>query len=331
MLMASRNAETLLGQGVQMIQYFAAHAHVPGARQISGRDKRVTVMLPLDQLMLTLESQPLAPGSWLADALADVTAAMDNIDYRDGFAASLESVLSAIRAAIPVLEKQVTEPDASVDEIVADLERALLISLVVALTAHREGEWMNEHQRFLNGFRSTDLGHYLAVRTLSFVDEPGPGRVHMQHVVSACDAGMTSFVAGASQGNVEHHPEILAVIYAEWFTYIFAIWEEQFHGRLASFWDAKLDDKIRRSDILVDYFGDIRLIPEISTEEMISLIELFPYDELLGRRPLSCQLGSRAFREGSTRTCWKTSKTGPANSASLLGQRLGRGCVLFMA
>jgi hypothetical protein len=66
------------------------------------------------------------------------------------------------------------------------------------------------------------------------------------------------------------------------FTYIFAIWEEQFHGRLASFWDAKLDDKIRRSDILVDYFGDIRLIPEISTEEMISLIELFPYDELLG-------------------------------------------------
>lgn len=218
MLMASRNAETLLGQGVQMIQYFAAHAHVPGARQISGRDKRVTVMLPLDQLMLTLESQPLAPGSWLADALADVTAAMDNIDYRDGFAASLESVLSAIRAAIPVLEKQVTEPDASVDEIVADLERALLISLVVALTAHREGEWMNEHQRFLNGFRSTDLGHYLAVRTLSFVDEPGPGRVHMQHVVSACDAGMTSFVAGASQGNVEHHPEILAVIYAEWFT-----------------------------------------------------------------------------------------------------------------
>ena len=315
-LQVLRNAETLLGQGVQMIQYFAAHAHVPGARQISARDKRVTVMLPLDQLMLTLESQPLAPGSWLADALADVTAAMDNIDYGDGFAASLESVLSAIRAAIPVLEKQVTEPDASVDEIVADLERALLISLVIALTAHspilpKEGEWTNEHQRFLNGFRSTDLGHYLAVRTLNFVDEPGPGRVHMQHMVSACDAGMTSFVAGASQGNVEHHPEILAVIYAEWFTYIFAIWEEQFRGRLASFWDAKLDDKIRRSDILLDYFGDIRLIRndfvhnkgickesaetvvlqwgftagqpiEISTEKMISLIDLFPYDELLG-------------------------------------------------
>ena len=88
-------------------------------------------------------------------------------------------------------------------------------------------------------------------------------------------------------------------------------WEEQFRGRLASFWDAKLDDKIRRSDILLDYFGDIRLIRndfvhnkgickesaetvvlqwgftagqpiEISTEKMISLIDLFPYDELLG-------------------------------------------------
>ncbi len=49
-----------------MIQYFAAHAHVPGARQISGRDKRVAAMLPLDQLMLTRESQPLALNSWLA-------------------------------------------------------------------------------------------------------------------------------------------------------------------------------------------------------------------------------------------------------------------------
>ncbi|WP_457145206.1 hypothetical protein [Mycobacterium sp. URHB0021] len=119
---------------------------------------------------------------------------------------------------------------------------------------------------------------------------------------------MTSFVAGASQGNVEHHPEILAVIYAEWFTYIFAIWEEQFRSRLADFWDAQLDDKIRRSDILVDYFGDIRLINdfvhtkrickesadaallkwnfvqgqpiEISPQQMISLIDRFPRDEL---------------------------------------------------
>jgi hypothetical protein len=29
-----RYASTILSQGVQMMEYFAAHAHVPGARQI---------------------------------------------------------------------------------------------------------------------------------------------------------------------------------------------------------------------------------------------------------------------------------------------------------
>ncbi|MDT5304306.1 MAG: hypothetical protein QOG79_8033 [Mycobacterium sp.] len=120
---------------------------------------------------------------------------------------------------------------------------------------------------------------------------------------------MTSFVAGASQQSVEHHPEIQAVVYAQWFTYAFAIWEEQFRGRLAKYWDSQTEAKISRADILVDYFGDIRLIRndfvhnkglcdesanagvlqwkfvkgqpiEVSAEQMISLIDLFPYDEL---------------------------------------------------
>jgi len=273
---------------------------------------------------MTRESQPLAPGSWLAEALVDVTTAMDNIVYDDGFAASVQSLLSAIESAIPILEEQATEPDASADEIIADLERALLISLVPTLTAHNgllraEGEWSGQHQRFLQGHLETDLGHYLAVRTFGFVDEPGPGRVHMQHVVSACDAGMTLFVAGAGHANVEHYPEIRAITYAQWFTYVFAIWEEQFRGRLAKFWDSQMDEKIRRSDVLVDYFGDIRLIRndfvhnkgiceysanavvlqwnfvadqpiEITTDQMISLIGLFPYDDL--RRPPTPQPSS---------------------------------------
>jgi hypothetical protein len=313
-LQALRYASTILSQGVQMMEYFAAHAHVPGARQISARDKRVTALLPTDQIRMTLESQPLVPGSWLAEALSEVTTALDNIDYGDSFVPSIAALSAAIEKAIPVLEERVIEPDESVDEIVADLERSLFISIVAPLTAHNPilplvDKWTNEHQRFLQGNIPSDVGHYFAVRTLSCVDEPGPGRVHMQHLVSACDAGMTSFVAGAGQQSVEHHPEIQAVVYAQWFTYAFAIWEEQFRGRLAKYWDSQTDEKTRRSDILVDYFGDIRLIRndvvhnkgicaessntvvlqwgfvegqpiEISAEQMISLIDLFPYGEL---------------------------------------------------
>ncbi|WP_234826641.1 hypothetical protein [Mycobacteroides abscessus] len=249
-----------------MIKAFAANAHVAGVRKISERDKSITLVLPLDQIALTLESQPLAPDSWLAEVLGDVLSAVENMAYDHRFVECVESLLSAIQQAIPILEAQETEPDASVHEIVADLERALLVSLVLTLTSHREmlpreGEWAQEHQRFLNGHRDFDLGHYFEIRTFSFVDAPGPGRVHMQHIVSACDAGMTLYVAGAAEpGHVEHHPEMLAVTYAQWFAYIFAIWEEQFRDRLARFWDTQTDVKIRRSDILVDYFGDIRLI-----------------------------------------------------------------------
>lgn len=135
-LQALRYASTILSQGVQMMEYFAAHAHVPGARQISARDKRVTALLPTDQIRMTLESQPLVPGSWLAAALSDVTTALDNIDYGDGFVASIAALSEAIEKAIPVLEERVIEPDETVDEIVADLERSLFISIVAPLTAH---------------------------------------------------------------------------------------------------------------------------------------------------------------------------------------------------
>jgi hypothetical protein len=50
-----RYASTILSQGVQMMDYFAAHAHVPGVRKISARDKRVTVLLSTNQIRMTPE------------------------------------------------------------------------------------------------------------------------------------------------------------------------------------------------------------------------------------------------------------------------------------
>jgi hypothetical protein len=133
-LQALRYASTILSQGVQMMEYYAAHSHLPGARQISERDKRVTVLLPTDQIQMTLESQPLAPGSWLADALSEVTTALHNVDYGEGFVPSIEAPSAATEKAIPALDERVIEPDETVDEIVADLERSLFISL---LATHR--------------------------------------------------------------------------------------------------------------------------------------------------------------------------------------------------
>lgn len=319
-----RNAEPVLRSAQQSIEMFAASAHRPGVRIISERDRRIMIVLPMDQLALTLESQPLAPGSWLAETLSDVVTAAENVVYDndDGFIPTVSLLLAAIGKAIPALSERATEPDASIDEIVDELERAFLLSLVMTLTTRtsilaKESDWSHQHSRFMQGNRPDDYGHYLDIRLnpaapagLGFTHEAGPGRVHMQHLVSALDAGMTLFFAGAQQGSsVDNYPEAQAVTYAQWFAYIFSLWEEQFRGRIAKFFDKQTDETIRKSDVLVDYFGDIRLIRndfvhnkgickesaatvlldwgfvegqplEITTAQMISLIELFPRDEL---------------------------------------------------
>jgi hypothetical protein len=131
----------------------------------------------------------------------------------------------------------------------------------------------------------------------------------MQDLVFAIDAGVTMWMAVAGRENVDNYPEVQAVAYAQWFTYTFALWEEQFRGRIAASFDQLGDTRIRRSDVLHDYFGDIRLLRndfvhnkgickesadlkvlqwglicgrpiEISAEQMMSLIDRFPRDEL---------------------------------------------------
>ena len=53
----------------------------------------------------------------------------------------------------------------------------------------------------------------------------------------------------------------LKVTYAQWFAYMFAIREEQFRGRIARYFQNETGQTIRRrSDVVVDYFGAIRLI-----------------------------------------------------------------------
>jgi hypothetical protein len=127
----------------------------------------------------------------------------------------------------------------------------------------------------------------------------------MQDLISAIDAGTLIWVGGAGREELDNYPEVQAVAYAQWFTYAFALWEEQFRGRIADYFDANTEQRIRRSDVLIDYFGDIRRIRndfvhnkgickesadlqilrwgltrgepiQISPAQMMTLIDLFP-------------------------------------------------------
>jgi hypothetical protein len=310
-----RRAQSVLQLARDSVAAYAEAAkHMQGVRVISERDQQVMTLEARDPIALTFEGQRLESDSWLAGTLSDVLQALENFRYGPNFAASLQALTAATEAAIPRLEERITEPDPSIDEIVDELERALLISLVITLTSHnvllqKVSDWEQPHSRFLQGNLSADLGHYFDVKTLTYSEAAGPGRIHMQDLRVAIDAGATLWMAGAGQDQVDNYPEVQAVAYAQWFAYTFALWEEQFRGRVANYFNKRSEKRIRRSDVLVDYFGDIRLIRndfvhnkgvckeaaslailqwgfvpgqpiEISAEQMMSLIDRFPRDEL---------------------------------------------------
>lgn len=302
----------------------AAASGEQGVRVISERDRQVQTLVARDPLALTFESQQLSEDSWLAQTLEPVARALENFSFGDGFDDSLEALSSASETVIPLLQERIIEPEPLIEETIDELERAFLISLVVSLTSHnvlleKVSQWESPHERFLQGHLPTDVGHYFDVRTLSYVKTGGPGRIHMQDLVFAIDAGVTLWTVGGT-GYVDNYPEVQAVAYAQWFTYAFALWEEQFRGRIADHFG------VRRSDVLNDFFGDIRLIRNdfvhnkgvcdesadtkvlewglvrgqaitISAEQLMSIITLFPREELR-RTPTPLPPGDRKGAPG---------------------------------
>ncbi len=261
-----RKTRAVLGLSRQAIdRYVEAATQMPNVRVISERDRRVMTLEARDPLTLTFESQRLSGDSWLKQILEDVSRALRDFTFGDGFPDSLHALDSAAEAAIPLLEARITDPNPSIDEIIDELERALLVSLVVTMTSHnvlveKVHEWVQQHQRFLQGHRDHDVGHYFDAKTLTYVDKADAGRIHMQDLVFAIDSGANIWMAVGGRQTLDNYPEVQAVAYAQWFAYAFALWDEQFRKRIAGYFDQRAEVKIRTSDVLIDYFGDLRFI-----------------------------------------------------------------------
>jgi hypothetical protein len=207
------------------------------------------------------------------------------------------------------------QPDfETVQEIVHELERDYLLSLAVTLTgqgtiAHTLAEWERGKK-----------GDYLDIASFRLVNEGGAGRIHMRDVHEATDAGITTYLFGEGLRSHDKYPEIQYMLYSQWFTYMYALWEESYRRRLAVAHGLDGDGAPwTRFDIRNPMFGDIRNIRndvvhkhgtvdasadnslltwfahgqkiEISLERMMSLANLFPRQELLAT-PVRAQPGN---------------------------------------
>jgi hypothetical protein len=295
-------------------------AYRAAGRPLQAQAQDVVVTAAADPIQLIAEADPPVAGTNLAATVGDVITAASTFSVGPNFRQGLDAIVAALETAVPQLARQTQAADSSIDEIISELERSLLVSLIVTLTSHslvmqKVEDWRHQHRRFLEHHRTDDYGHYFEVTTFRFVDQPGSGRVHMQHLISAVDSGAHVLAAGATDlFQMDHYPEIQSVAYAQWFVYIHAIWEEQFRDRIAASFslDRSDDEKLEKNDVKNDLFGDIRWIRddfvhnkgivnecartkilnwgfskgkpiEITVEQMLSLIGLFPREELLER------------------------------------------------
>ncbi|MGV0646767.1 hypothetical protein ABQE44_25640 [Mycolicibacterium sp. XJ2546] len=288
--------------------------NVVGKKGIPEQAQHLFVKKMLDPLRLTIESDPVPPGNPLHGVLSDVVDKVDEVTVGTEFVASVEALDVALDAALDSLRDWTAGEDAKIEDIIDELERAFLISLFITLTSHTfvvnwGGEWETHHDRFLDGKEPHDLPHYVHLPTFMPCAEPGNGRVHVQQLLSALRAGTQFFIAGATSTNVERYPELQSIVYSQWFAYMHAIWDEQFRERIAEFYSSA-DEPLEKNDVLVDFFGDLRRIRndfvhrkgiadevikvkmlkwgfvqgrplEITTEQMLSLVDLFPRHVLM--------------------------------------------------
>lgn len=303
-------AKTLTDQTLESeAEYRAAGNPIPQQGQ------EVFVKAVLSELRLTAEADPVPDDGPLHGVLGDVMKALDELKVGPEFRASVEAVGAALDAAVRALQDWTDDDDSKIEEIVEELERAFLISLITTLTSHTylsdfTEKWKQHHLRFLQGHLSGDMPHYIDIKNPAIPrPEPGPGRVHVQHLISALNSGATVMVAATDTTRVDNYPELQSILYAQWFAYMHAIWDEQFRQRIAAFFSTP-EQPLEKNDVTNDFFGDIRRIRndfvhrkgiadeatkvshldwrfvkgeplDITTEQMLSLIDLFPREALM--------------------------------------------------
>lgn len=228
-------------------------------------------------------------------------------------AEDLTRAVPAIDAAMGAVEL-IRVDDETVAQVVDELERDYLLSLAVTLTG--QGTIVQKLAEWEGGQR----GDYLDIARFRLVPDGGPGRLHMRDVHEATDAGIATYLFGVGLRTLDKYPQVQYMLYSQWFTYMYALWEEQYRIRLATAHGAD-DGGIpwTRFDIIHPLFGDIRNVRndvvhkhgivsasadnnlltwfadghriEISTEQMMSLVTLFPREDLL-QKPTRAQPGN---------------------------------------
>lgn len=312
-LRAIEQSRNVMAGAVQSFSFHSANgSSLPKDGQV------LLIAMGSDPINLIAEADPPIPGTALASQLKSVIESAKKLEVGENFTNQAATLVESIDAVLPTLRATVIDEVDSISDIVDELERAFLISLMLSMTAHnvlltKVSDWEQKHQQHLTKPNRRDVGHYFSLKSMEPVDTTGQGVVHMQHLISAINSGAELMIFGDNRArSTTYYPEAQSIQYGQWFSYIHAIWDEQFRDRIARFWSGQegVGTRYEKNDIRNDFFGDIRLVRndfvhnkgeareslntkvlrwefqsgqpmQIQVEDMYSLIENFPRSALL--------------------------------------------------
>lgn len=335
---ASRWLQVLETAQVMLSQSLVSfYEHRSRNMALSVQAQNLIIEYSSEPIKLMTESDPPIEGTDLAVQLNEVIALARALRSGRNFDSGLIALVAAFDEVIPVLKATEEDEIESAETLLEELERGFMLSVILSMSAHdaimkRVDEWAKLRHPFVMGKKTNDIGHYFSVHVTNleemkasrtgfgrpvessfYSDEPGPGKIHMQHLTLAINSGANVMVyGGGGMRTTTYYPEAQGIEYAQWFTYMHALWDEQFRPRFAKFYNRGKDpaDHLTKNDIKSDYFNDIRKIRtdfvhrqgivedaadlkffdwgfdvgsrlEINMDQMIEVVDRFPGKKLL--------------------------------------------------
>jgi len=192
-------------------------------------------------------------GSALYVALEPVAAAADDWDFAQPAEPQVDKLMSVVAETRSKLaQDEVREPSA--EELVAELETLLKVSVLVARVGHRGAMDIADTERrgrMQSVNKATDRpATYLDLSSMGWVDRPSNTTLALSVFLAMVEPRMVTFGQVIRQPT-EEQSEIMKRFAAQWVVHVYTEWEEHYRPALAQVLGCDVDA------IRSDYFADL--------------------------------------------------------------------------
>jgi hypothetical protein len=194
-------------------------------------------------------------GTILYAILEAVAAAATDFDPASAVAPQVDRFMAAVAEGRSKLAE--INEDATAEDVIADIEKLLKVSVLVARVSH-QGAMQLADKEIKEQEAAINKGHpraakYLDLNTMLWVDEPSASTLSLSVFLAMADSGIATLEERLRLvPDVSTLPDTMKQFTAQWVTYVYTEWEEHYRHELAAALGCE------SGDIKSPYFADLR-------------------------------------------------------------------------